>query len=107
MVTDIQTMCTSLPLHPLCVTFADALRSAGTNTIRLHSLCLGHLDECALNAAAEALHASGVPTGLTVNDSLTIQRARPSTLSPSDILLLAENAVAARLGYKLSFSFFP
>ena len=52
---DIPTLCSAIPKHPLCVDFARALTEANTTTVRLHSLCLAHLDEHTLGAAAYAL----------------------------------------------------
>ena len=106
-VADIQSMCASLPLHPACVDYARALRAQGTETVRLRSLCLGHLDEHALNAAAVALASSGVETGLTVNDSLTIVHTRAHTVDPHDIVRIAQDGAAAHLGYRVTFSFLP
>ena len=51
---------------------STALAHAQVPTFRAISLCLGHLDELALTAAAHALKAAGCTTGPTINDSLYV-----------------------------------
>jgi hypothetical protein len=77
--TDVIKMRAAVLKHPLCVEFVAALRQAGVAEPRIVSLCLGHLDDCALAAARHVLHAAGYTTGLTINDSLHVQRAAPCT----------------------------
>ena len=53
-------MRSSVALHPLCTPLAQALTAAGTLEYRVISICLGHLDAQALQAAREALTAIDV-----------------------------------------------
>ena len=85
LVTDIKRMVPSVCHHPLNTDYARALLIAGTDAITLHSLCLANLDEHALCAAAEALRAADIPTGLTINDSLTISRRHSSPLLAHEV----------------------
>ena len=55
LVNDICLMRATVPLHPLCTQYASALRQANTKDSRILSLCLGHLDDQALQAAAASL----------------------------------------------------
>jgi hypothetical protein len=98
-------MCKSLPLHSLNTAYAAALAAGGTSSVRLHSLCMGNLDECALAAARDALEAAGCQTGLTVNDSLTVARDRPACLPSHEVLRLGRAAAAERLGYDVTFKY--
>ena len=60
LVDDMQIMTAAVPLHPLCCDYAAALAAAHTAPVTLCSLCLAHLDEQSLNAAADALYALGM-----------------------------------------------
>ena len=72
------------------------------------SLCLANLDEHALCAAAEALRAADIPTGLlTINDSLTISRRHSSPLLTHEVLQLAQQAATSCLGYAVTFKYPP
>ena len=104
---DIQRMKPSLLRHPLCVAYVQALTAAGTGSIRLHSLCLAHLDEHALHAARVALQAADVLTGLTVNDSLTIYRPTVGLHSNAQLLRKVTEAAEAHLGYHVAFKYLP
>ena len=59
LVKDLECMCTAIPLHSLCLDYARALAAASSSTGRTRSLCMGHLDEMALGAAATALREKG------------------------------------------------
>ena len=107
LVTDIKAMVPSIRVHPLNADYARALEAAGTAIIPLHSLCLANLDEHALGAAARAVQAAGIRTGLTINDSLTISRDHTSHLRQHEILQLAQQAASAHLGYTVSFKYLP
>ena len=84
-------MRTAVPRHPLCTNLAAAHRHAGTLPHRIISICLGHLDDAALTAAAHALRAAHCITGPTINDSLFLLTRSP--LTPPDTL---RHAMAAR-----------
>ena len=73
----------------------------------MHSLCLANLDDQALEAAASALSAKSITTGLTINDSITISRDHPTTLLEHDILQVVQSAAAARRGYDATFTYLP
>ena len=98
-------MCTALTQHPLCTAFAAALKAERATEVRIHSLCLAHLDDQALLAAASALKHKGCLVGLTVNDSVTIHRHSP--LESGQVITLATEAAATRLGYPLKFDHLP
>ena len=104
---DIPTLCSAIPKHPLCVEFARALTEANTTTVRLHSLCLAHLDEHTLGAAAYALTAIGLNTGITINDSLCILRPQVPLFTKEEICSIASQAATLRLGYSPSFKYNP
>ena len=105
LISDIKKMCPALSMHPLCSTFARALSQANTGTVRIASLCLGHLDQQVLDAAAYALNAASVSTGLTINDSLCIRRAARPIFQPSEIQAIAEHAARLRVGYQIHFKY--
>ena len=98
-------MRSSVLLHPLCAPLAQALVAAGTPEYRVISICLGHLDAQALQAARVSLTAIDCPTGPTINDSLLIS-TRPPTELPS-ILTRVTHAASTRLGYTVNFKYLP
>ena len=98
-------MRSSVLLHPLCTPLAQALTAAGTLEYRTISICLGHLDTQALQAARESLTVIDCPTGPTINDSLLIS-TRPPTQRPS-ILACITHAASTRLGYPVKFTYLP
>ena len=101
-------LCDAVPLHPQCVAFAAALASDGEPAGRRLSLCLGHLDECALTAASSALAALGCGQCPTINDTLILPRRRPRGMtSQPDVLRTAHVAAENALGYAVTFSFLP
>ena len=95
----------SVLLHPLCVSLARALTAAGTEEYRAISICLGHLDTEALHAARESIHAIGIATGPTINDSLLIS-TQPSSERPR-VLTHVMNAAATHLGFPVTFNYLP
>ena len=95
----------AIPTHPLCVAFDTALAQDGVLPLRRVSLCLGHLDDQALDAAAVALTAAGCTIGPTINDSVTIHHNTP--LSHDAMRSIASDAATAHLGFRVSFSFLP
>ena len=95
----------SVLLHPLCVSLARALTAAGTEEYRAISICLGHLDTEALHAARESIHAIGIATGPTINDSLLIS-TQPSSERPR-VLTHVMNAAATHLGFPVTFKYLP
>jgi len=107
LVDDMQIMTAAVPLHPLCCDYAAALAAAHTAPVTLRSLCLAHLDEQSLNAAADALYALGMQTGLTINYSLTIYRHHSTTLLPHDLLSAAQRAASARVQFPVTFKYLP
>ena len=102
---DVMLMRTAVLLHPLCRAFAHALRTASVPDGRAVSLCLGHLDDCALTAARTALHNLDCTTGPTINDSLYISRRCPIT--PAAALAAANAAASHTLQFPVTFSFLP
>ena len=102
---DLRRMRRSVLSHPLCRTFAAALRTAAVPEGRAVSLCLGHLDDCALAAARTALHAADCTTGLTINDSLFVSRRCP--LPPAALVSAANAAASHALSFPVTFSFLP
>ena len=102
---DLRRMRRSVLSHPLCSTFAAALRTAAVPEGRAVSLCLGHLDDCALAAARTALHAADCTTGLTINDSLFVSRRCP--LPPAALVSAANAAASHALSFPVTFSFLP
>ena len=107
LISDIQRMKQSVPLHPLCCEYAQALSQNGTTSNRTASLCLAHLDEQALHAVRRALNDSGIQTGLTVNDSITIYRPTLGDVPRHDILRMATNAAATHLQFPVTFAYNP
>ena len=102
---DVIRMRAAVLLHPLCRTFAHALRTSSVPDGRAISLCLGHLDDCALAAARTALHNLSCTTGITINDSLYISRRSPIT---SAAALASANAAASHtLLFPVTFSYLP
>ena len=81
LLTDIRKMSPTVLRHPLCADLAASFRRAGATELKTISLCLAHLDTCALHAARSALEAAGCSTGITINDSLTIYSDMPISLS--------------------------
>ena len=98
-------MRSSVLLHPLCVPLAQALTASGVQEYRAISICLGHLDAQALQAARESLTAINCSTGPTINDSLLIS-TRPPAERPS-ILARVTHAASTRLGYDVNFKYLP
>ena len=98
-------MRSSVALHPLCVPLAQALTAAGTLEYRVISICLGHLDAQALQAARDSLTAIGCPTGPTINDSLLISTRLP--VARPSILSCVTRAASTRLGYTVNFKYLP
>ena len=98
-------MRSSVLLHPLCVSLAHTLTAAGTLEYRMISICLGHLDAQALQAARDSLTAIDCPTGPTINDSLLVS-TRPLAERPS-ILTRVTRAASNRLGYPVKFTYLP
>jgi hypothetical protein len=102
---DLRKMRRAVLSHPLCRAFTAALHTATVPEDRAVSLCLGHLDDCALAAARTALHAAGCTTGLTINDSLFVSRRCP--LSPAALVSAANAAASHALSFPVTFSFLP
>ena len=102
---DIIKMRAAVLKHPLCVAFVAALRQTGVAEPRIISLCLGHLDDCALAAARHGLQTAGCTTGLTINDSLFVQRPAPCT--QDHIQTIASSAASSALGFPVTFAYLP
>ena len=102
---DILTMRPAVLKHPLCLPLASAHLATGTSIPRTISICLGHLDDASLSAAAGALSRAGCLTGPTVNDSLLLYSSHSP--DPATVLHLAIPAASSLLGFPVSFSFLP
>ena len=100
---DILMMRRSVLEHPLCTQFAAALTHAGVPEPRAVSLCMGHLDDCALSAARACLHRAGISTSVTINDSLYVGREQ----SAADVAALASDAATNTLKFDVRFTFLP
>ena len=98
-------MRSSVALHPLCAPLAQALTSTGVLEYRVISICLGHLDTQALQAARESLTAVDCPTGPTINDSLLISARSPA--ERHSILTRVTRAASSHLGYPVTFKYLP
>ena len=94
-VNDLCLMREAVLTHPLCAPFANALLASGCSRRRAISLCLGHLDDQALQASSAHLDRAGCSPSVTVNDSLTIYR-RDSPLTPTELAPAAPVAAALR-----------
>ena len=57
----ILTMRPAVLKHPLCVPLASAHLATGTSIPRTISICLGHLDDASLSAAAGELSSQNMP----------------------------------------------
>ena len=95
----------SVLLHPMCAPLAAALAQNGTPQRRAISICCGHLDDCALSAAATALLAADCVTGPTINDSLLVLANGP--LTPDVLTFTADSAASASLRFPVFFSHLP
>ena len=105
LLTDINLMRPAVLLHPLCTAYAAALAADGVHQLRAISLCLGHLDDATLTAAATALRQSGCLLGPTINDSQLILKRAP--IDPPTILQRAIDAASASLLFPVTFAFLP
>jgi hypothetical protein len=108
LIQDIPILYRAVLLHPKCVPFAEALAAKGESAGRQVSLCLGHLDECALGAVSDAFSALGCSSGPTINDSLILPCARPlGARTAGEVLNIAHTAAAQALSYPVRFSYLP
>ena len=102
---DIALMRPSVCLHPLCTALDAALATANVPLLKRVSICLGHLDDQALDAVSTALTSADCLVGPKINDSITIHAS--TALAPVAITQMAIDSATAHLGYPVSFSFLP